>query len=80
MQTPKPPERRSQSSKSYNNEPRHLILLAKIKELEEAAIEARVMGDRGTYDLFQAELIAHVLDLYAAIGTNPGTRKPNRRK
>ena len=80
MPTPKQPERRSQFSKSYSNAPRHSILLVKIKELEEAAIEARVMGNKATYDLFQAELIVHVLDLYAAIGTNPGTRKPNRRK
>lgn len=66
------------NSKQSKNERDYSILEAKIKELEEAAIEAKLTGNSENYDIFQHNLIGHLLDLYAAIGTNSGTRNPNR--
>ena len=78
MPKQKQPTRTPQSSRQYKTEPRHLILEAKIRELEEAAIEARLTGNNEHYDVFQHNLILHLLDLYAAIGTSPRTRDSNR--
>lgn len=78
MPKPKPPVRMPQSSRQYKNEQRHSILEAKIRELEEAAIEARLTGNAEHYDIFQHNLIIHLLDLYAAIGTDTRTSDTNR--
>jgi hypothetical protein len=78
MPKPKQPTRMPQSSRQYKNEQRHSILEAKIRELEEAAIEARLTGNSEHYDIFQHNLIIHLLDLYAAIGTDTGTSDTNR--
>lgn len=77
MPSEKPPERPKKNWSRFNSAPRNLILEAKIRELEEAVIEARVKNDQPAYDLFHRELILHLLDLYASIGTNKRTSKPN---
>ena len=74
----KPPERPKKSFTQSKNARPNLILEAKIRELEEAVVEARLKNDVPAYDLFHRELVLHLLDLYAAIGTNPRTSKPNR--
>ena len=75
---PKQPEQTPKHSPLSKREQRHSILEAKIRELEEAAIVAKLTGNADEYDIFQHALIRHVLDLYAAIGTDSGNRKPNR--
>ena len=75
---PKQPEQTPKHLPLSKREQRHSILEAKIRELEEAAIVAKLTGNADEYDIFQHALIRHVLDLYAAIGTDSGNSKPNR--
>lgn len=77
MPSEKPPERPKKNLSRFNSEQRNLILIAKIKELEEAVIQARLKNDQDEYNLFHRELITHLLDLYAAIGSDTRTRKPD---
>ena len=77
MPNGRPPERPKKNFTPSKSERPNSILEAKIRELEEAVIEARLKNDVAAYDLFHRELVLHLLDLYAAIGTNKRTRKPN---
>lgn len=77
MHNARPPEHPKKNCPQSKRERPNLILEAKIRELEEAVIEARLKNDVPAYDLFHRELVLHLLDLYAAIGTNKRTRKPN---
>lgn len=74
----KQPEQTPKPSPLSKRELRHSILEAKIRELEEAAIVAKLTGNADEYDIFQHNLIIHVLDLYAAIGTEPRDSTTNR--
>ena len=77
MHNGRPPEHPQKNYLQSKRERPNLILEAKIRELEEAVIEARLKNDVPAYDLFHRELVLHLLDLYAAIGTDKRTRKPN---